>query len=59
MFAHNKKELAIFRRRQVGLIYQFYNLNPVLTAEENIALPILMDGRKPDKAQLEKILDML
>ena len=59
VFAHNKKELAIFRRRQVGLIYQFYNLNPVLTAEENIVLPILMDGRKPDKAQLEKILDML
>ena len=59
VFAHNKKELAIFRRRQVGLIYQFYNLNPVLTAEENIVLPILMDGRKPDKAQLEMILDML
>ncbi|MBQ1409951.1 MAG: ABC transporter ATP-binding protein [Oscillospiraceae bacterium] len=59
VFQHNKKELAIFRRRQVGLIYQFYNLNPVLTAEENIVLPVLMDGRKPDKAQLEKILDML
>ena len=59
VFAHNKKELAIFRRRQVGLIYQFYNLNPVLTAEENIVLPILMDGRKPDKAQLDHILDML
>ncbi len=59
VFAHNKKELAIFRRRQVGLIYQFYNLNPVLTAEENIVLPILMDGRKPDKTQLDHILDML
>ncbi len=59
VFKHNKKELAIFRRRQVGLIYQFYNLNPVLTAEENIVLPVLMDGRKPDQAQLEKILDML
>ena len=59
VFQHNKKELAIFRRRQVGLIYQFYNLNPVLTAEENIVLPILMDGRKPDKEQLEKVLDML
>ena len=59
VFQHNKKELAIFRRRQVGLIYQFYNLNPVLTAEENITLPVLMDGRKPDKAQLEKILEML
>lgn len=59
VFQHNKKELAIFRRRQVGLIYQFYNLNPVLTAEENIVLPILMDGRKPDKERLERILDML
>ena len=59
VFKQNNKNLAIFRRRQVGLIYQFYNLNPVLTAEENIVLPILMDGRKPDKAQLEKILDML
>ena len=59
VFAHNKKELAIFRRRQVGLIYQFYNLNPVRTAEENIVLPILMDGRKPDRAQLDHILDML
>ena len=59
VFKHNKKELAIFRMRQVGLIYQFYNLNPVLTAEENIVLPVLMDGRKPDKEQLEKILDML
>ena len=59
VFKHNKKELAIFRRRQVGLIYQFYNLNPVLTAEENIVLPVLMDGRKPDQTQLEKILDML
>ena len=59
VFQHNKKELAIFRRRQVGLIYQFYNLNPVLTAEENITLPVLMDGRKPDREKLEKILDML
>ena len=59
VFTHNKKELAIFRRRQVGLIYQFYNLNPVLTAEENIVLPILMDGRKPDKKQLEDLLELL
>ena len=59
VFRQNNRELAIFRRRQVGLIYQFYNLIPVLTAEENITLPILMDGRKPDQAQLEKILDML
>ena len=59
VFQQNDRELAIFRRRQVGLIYQFYNLIPVLTAEENITLPILMDGRKPDKEHLEKILDML
>lgn len=59
VFQQNNRELAIFRRRQVGLIYQFYNLIPVLTAEENIALPIMMDGRKPDKEHLEKILDML
>ncbi len=59
VFKQNNRELAIFRRRQVGLIYQFYNLIPVLTAEENITLPLLMDGRKPDKDHLEKILDML
>ena len=59
VFQQNNRELAIFRRRQVGLIYQFYNLIPVLTAEENITLPLLMDGRKPDKAHLEEILDML
>lgn len=59
VFKQNNRELAIFRRRQVGLIYQFYNLIPVLTAEENITLPLLMDGRKPDKDHLERILDML
>ena len=59
VFKQNNRELAIFRRRQVGLIYQFYNLIPVLTAEENISLPLLMDGRKPDKEHLEKTLDML
>ena len=59
IFQQNNRELAIFRRRQVGLIYQFYNLIPVLNAEENITLPIRMDGRKPDKEHLEKILDML
>ena len=59
VFQQNNRELAIFRRRQVGLIYQFYNLIPVLTAEENITLPIMMDGRKPDKEHLEKTLDML
>ncbi len=59
VFQQNNRELAIFRRRRVGLIYQFYNLIPVLTAEENITLPIMMEGRKPDKEHLEKILDML
>ena len=59
VFTQNNRELAIFRRRQVGLIYQFYNLIPVLTAEENITLPVLMDGRKPDREHLEKILDLL
>ena len=59
VFQQSNRELAIFRRRQVGLIYQFYNLIPVLTAEENITLPVMMDGRKPDKEHLEKILDML
>ena len=59
VFQQNNRELAISRRRQVGLIYQFYNLIPVLTAEENITLPIMMDGRKPDKEHLEKTLDML
>lgn len=59
VFAQNAKNLAVFRRRQVGLIYQFYNLIPVLNAEENITLPMIMDGRKPDKAQLDKLLDML
>ena len=59
VFQQNNRELAVFRRRQVGLIYQFYNLIPVLTAEENITLPMMMDGRKPDREHLEKILDML
>ena len=59
IFAQNNRELAIFRRRQVGLIYQFYNLIPVLTAEENIMLPLLMDGRKPDQKHLDEILEML
>lgn len=59
VFAQNEKNLAIFRRRQVGLIYQFYNLIPVLTAEENITLPSVMDGRKPDKKQVEELMDML
>ncbi|MBP0970960.1 MAG: ABC transporter ATP-binding protein [Oscillospiraceae bacterium] len=59
VYAQAEKKLAIFRRRQVGLIYQFYNLIPVLTAEENITLPLIMDGRKPDREALLKLLDKL
>ena len=51
--------LAIFRRRQIGLIYQFYNLIPILTVEENMTLPLLLDGRKPDKKQVEYLLHTL
>ena len=50
IFDFNDEKLAIFRRRQVGLIYQFYNLNPILNVEENIELPLSLDGRKTDKA---------
>ncbi len=55
----NESNLAIFRRRQVGLIYQFYNLIPILNVEENITLPILLDGRKPDQAYLNELIEML
>lgn len=51
--------LAIFRRRQIGLIYQFYNLIPVLDVEENITLPMLLDGRKPDENHLQDLLKTL
>lgn len=51
--------LAIFRRRQIGLIYQFYNLIPILTVEENLTLPLLLDGRKPDKARVNDIIKRL
>ena len=54
VFAQNTKNLAIFRRRQVGLIYQFYNLIPVLNAEENMTLPMLMDGRNQHNCPLIK-----
>ena len=52
-------ELAIFRRRNIGLIYQFYNLIPILTVEENITLPILLDNRKPDRALLKELINKL
>lgn len=51
--------LAIFRRRQIGLIYQFYNLIPILTVEENLTLPLLLDGKKPDKAQIDVLANKL
>jgi len=59
VYAQNQEQLAIFRRRQVGLIYQFYNLIPVLNVEENITLPLLMDGKKVNKARLEELLGTL
>lgn len=55
----NETELAIFRRRQIGLIYQFYNLIPVLTVEENTTLPLLLDGHQADKDQLDNIVGSL
>lgn len=51
--------LAIFRRRQIGLIYQFYNLIPILTVEENLTLPLLLDGRKPDKRLIDSLVKRL
>ena len=51
--------LAIFRRRQIGLIYQFYNLIPILTVQENLTLPLLLDGRKPDEKQISTLVKML
>lgn len=59
VFAQNEEELAIFRRRQVGLIYQFYNLIPVLNVRENITLPILMDGRKINEKRLQEMIHIL
>ncbi len=55
----NPTQLAIFRRRQIGLIYQFYNLIPVLNVEENITLPLLLDGRKVDRQYLDGLLHTL
>ena len=59
IYAQNDEQLAIFRRRQVGLIYQFYNLIPVLNVTENITLPVLMDGQKVNKERLEELLTTL
>ena len=59
VYAQDEEQLAIFRRRQVGLIYQFYNLIPVLNVVENMTLPVLMDGRKVNEERLEELLDTL
>ncbi|MBQ1372002.1 MAG: ABC transporter ATP-binding protein, partial [Oscillospiraceae bacterium] len=59
VYAQNDEALAVFRRRQVGLIYQFYNLIPVLTAEENMTLPVLLDGRSVNEERLEELLETL
>ncbi|WP_024620921.1 ABC transporter ATP-binding protein [Metaclostridioides mangenotii] len=55
----DETKLALFRRRKVGLIYQFFNLIPTLTVEKNILLPMLLDGRNPKKKEFEKIVKML
>ncbi len=59
VYAQSSEKLAIFRRRQVGLIYQFHNLIPTLTVEENITLPILMDRRKVNTQRLNELLELL
>lgn len=59
VYAQNEEQLAIFRRRQVGLIYQFYNLIPVLNVVENMTLPVRMDGRPVNKEHLNELLEIL
>lgn len=59
VYAQDEEALAIFRRRQVGLIYQFYNLIPVLNVVENMTLPVLMDGRRINEARLDELLATL
>ena len=59
IFSFNDEKLAIFRRRQVGLIYQFYNLIPILNVEENITLPLSLDNRQIDKERLNEMLKLL
>ena len=56
LYDQNEEELTVFRRRQIGLVYQFYNLVPLLTVEENLTLPLLLDGRTADTA---RVLDLL
>ena len=59
VYKQKEEQLAIFRRRQVGLIYQFYNLIPILNVTENMTLPIQMDGRKVDQEHLDELLEIL
>lgn len=59
VYAQNDEQLAIFRRRQVGLIYQFYNLIPVLNVTENITLPVIMDGQQINNDRLNELIDTL
>ena len=59
VYEQDEEALAIFRRRQVGLIYQFYNLIPVLTVEENISLPVKLDGKRVNKERLVELLKVL
>lgn len=59
IYSLNSDKIAIFRRRQVGLIYQFYNLIPVLNVKENITLPCELDGRTPDKSELDELINTL
>ena len=59
VYAQNEEQLAIFRRRQVGLIYQFYNLIPVLNVTENITLPVLMDGQRVNNDRLKELITTL
>ena len=59
VYSQNEEQLAIFRRREVGLIYQFYNLIPVLNVEENLTLPVLMDGRQVNRERLMELLEIL
>lgn len=59
IYSLSEKELAIFRRRKVGFIFQFYNLIPVLTAEENILLPIHLDNKKVDKKHIDELINIL
>ncbi len=59
LYAMDETALAIFRRRQIGLVYQFYNLIPVLNVRENLTLPLLLDGRRVDRSLLDRLTDTL